>query len=234
MPVITALKPQQKRRQRLAVFIDGEFFAGVEREVAAELHLKVGDPVEPDDLARLLDREEEVRAREKCLTWLSAHGRTRRELQDRLRRLDIRPEIAGRVLDRLEQAGLLNDHALAVSLVQDRLRGGEVGRRRLRGELLKRGVARETVEAALEESGAVDGAEAPGMPGAEVPGMLRDEAESCLELAQRKAKAYRNLPRETGRRRLAGFLARRGFGPEDIFRAVDRALPGESDEKEQA
>lgn len=216
MPIITALKPQQKRRQRLAVFVDGEFFAGIEREVAAVLHLKVGDAVQPSDLAKLLDREEEVRAREKCLRWLEAHSRTRRELQDRLLRLGVGREIAERVLDRLEQAGLLNDAALARSLAQERLRGGGMGKRRLRGELLKRGVNREAVDAAVEA--AADG----------------EEAESCLALARRKAAAYRSVPSETARRRLAGFLARRGFEPEDIFRAVDQVLPREHMERENA
>jgi regulatory protein len=216
MPVITALKPQQKRRQRLAVFVDNEFFAGIDREVAAQLRLQVGDAVETRDLAKMLEREEEVRAREKCLRWLEAHTRTRRELADRLRRLEVAPAIAARVLDRLEQTGLLNDAALAKSMAQERLRGGSVGKRRLRSELIKRGMDRETVESTLETVG--EG----------------DEGASCLALAQRKAAAYRRLPLEIGRRRLVGFLARRGFGLEDIYRAVDLALPHERDERENA
>jgi regulatory protein len=224
MPVITALKPQQKRRQRLAVFVDGEFFAGIDRETAVQLRLKVGDAVEPGDLSKILEREEEIRAREKCLRWLEARSRTRRELEDRLRRLDVSPEIAGRVLDRLEETGLLNDAALAKSLAQDRLRGGGVGKRRVRSELIKRGVDRDTVESILKTAG----------ENGEVPGRVRDEAQACLALARRKAAAYRRLPAETGRRRLMGFLARRGFGLEDIYRAVDQVLPEERDERKNA
>jgi regulatory protein len=211
MPRITAIETQARRPQRRSVFVDGEFLAGVDLEAVAALKLRVGQDVAAADLRRLLEREEEVRARELCLRWLGVASRTRRQLADRLRRKDVSDDVAARVLDRLQASGLIDDAALARDLVRVQVRTGAMGRRRLALELAKRGVSREDADAVLA-------GEAP-----------TDEAQACRELAERKAGAYRRLERPVARRRLAGFLARRGFDAEDVRAAVDAALP----EKEQ-
>lgn len=212
MAQITAIDVQRRHKHRRSVFVDGEFFAGVDQEVVALLNLKVGQAVNPEDLRRILEREEDVRARELVLRWLDHSARTRRQLADKLRLKGVDDAAAARVLDRLQAAGVINDEAYARDWVKSRSRTGALGRRRISAELAKRGVDHETAAEAMEQ-------EAPA-----------DEAEAAETLAIRKAAAYRNLPRDAARRRLAGFLSRRGFAPEDVYRAVNAALPEKRDE----
>lgn len=207
MPRITAIEVQARHPQRRSVFVDDEFLAGVDVEAVAALRLRVGQEVRPEDLKRLLEREEEVRARELCLRWLEAAPRTRRQLADRLQRREVAGPVAVRVLDRLQDAGLINDQALARDWVRAQARAGGMGRRRLGVELARRGVPRADADAVLDQ-------EAPP-----------DEAAVCRELAERKAGAYLRLERPVARRRLAGFLARRGFDAEAVRAAVDAVLP---------
>ncbi len=155
----------------------------------------------------MLEREAEDRAREMCLRWLEAAPRTRRQLADRLRQKDVDEAAAGRALDRLQAAGLIDDEAYARNWIRAHAPEGAMGRRRLAAELARRGVPRETADRVLAD-------EAPP-----------DEGRAAETVAARQAVRYRGLPREAARRRLAGFLSRRGFVPEEVFRAVDRVLP---------
>jgi regulatory protein len=209
---ITAIETQRSHKRRSSIFVDGEFFAGVDQEVVALLKLKAGQAVNPADLAKILEREEDVRVRELVLRWLDVAPRTRRQLADRLRLKGVEDAAAGRVLDRLQAAGLINDEAYARLWIKSKTRSGALGRRRIAAELARRGVSRDTAEEALVEEASAD------------------ESEAVAELARRKAAAYRGLARDVARRRLAGFLSRRGFAPEDIFRAVDAVLPKEDKE----
>jgi regulatory protein len=207
VPHITAIEAQKKHKHRSSIFVDGEFFAGVDQEVVALLKLKAGQAVNPADLAKILEREEDVRVRELVLRWLDVAPRTRRQLADRLRLKGVEDTAAGRVLDRLQAAGLINDEAYARQWIKSKTRSGALGRRRIAAELARRGVPRDTAEEALAEEASAD------------------ESEAVAELARRKAAAYRGLARDAARRRLAGFLSRRGFALEDVLRAVDAVLP---------
>jgi regulatory protein len=207
MSLITAIEAQQRHKHRRSIFVDGEFFAGVDQEVVALLSLKTGQTIKPADLKSILEREEEVRARELVLRWLDISARTRRQLADRLRLKGVEDEVAGRVLDRLQAAGVINDDAYAREWIKAKTRGGAMGRRRISAELARRGVDRDTAAGAMADEGSTD------------------ETEAVADLARRKAATYRGLDRDVARRRLVGFLSRRGFALEDIFRAVDAALP---------
>jgi regulatory protein len=209
MPRITSLEMQQRRRKRYSLFVDNEFFAGVDQEVVALLKLKPGQDVQPDDLRRVLEQEEEIRARELCLRWLAVAPRTRQQLADRLRRKDVSAEAANNTLDRLQAAGLVNDEAYARDWVKTHTAAGAMGRSRLSAELARRGVPRSAADEVIK-------GEAPA-----------DEAVACAALARRMVARYARLPNSVARRRLAGYLARRGFDAEAVRAAVNAELPEE-------
>lgn len=210
MPQITAIEVQATRKNRRSVFVDQVFCCGVDEEVVQRLHLQVGQEVGPEALRLLLTTGEEVRLREKILRLLDRHAYTRRQLEDKFRQRGADPGVVAVVLDRLQASGLINDEAYARAWIQTHSHQGAMGRRRLAAEMARRGIDRTTTEVVLAE-------EAPA-----------DEPGACEELALRKAAVYRNLPRETARQRLSGFLIRRGFNFEDVRRAVDKALPAEA------
>ncbi len=211
MPEITAIEPQQRRSNRCSIFIDQDFFCGVNQETVARLKLKPGQAVEPEKLKRIVEQDEEIRAREICLRALEVRARSRHELAERMNRRGVEEAVAVRVLDRLEQARLINDEDFARMLIRERLRAKGYGRRRLQVELARAGVDRSLAARVMDE---------------EVP---LDEQSGCEELAGRKVRQYQSLPRVLGRRRLAAFLERRGFTTAEVYRAVNRVLPEDED-----
>ncbi len=211
MPEITSIEPQQRRKHRCSIFIDQDFFCGVNQETVARLKLKPGQAVEPEKLKRIVEQDEEIRAREMCLRALDVRARSRHELAERLNRRGVEAVVTVRVLDRLTQARLINDEDFARMLIRERLRAKGYGRRRLQVDLARAGVDRSLAARVMDE---------------EVP---RNEQPGCEDLATRKIRQYQSLPRELGRRRLAAFLERRGFSSGEVYRAVNKVLPKDED-----
>jgi regulatory protein len=133
-------------------------------------------------------------ARTIALRKLTASARTRHELDDALQKKNVPDEIARTVLDRLEEVGLIDDEAFAQSWVESRQQRRHLSRSALRRELQSKGVDRDQVDAALAT---VD---------------VEDELTAARALAARKVSATSGLDPMVRDRRLAGVLARRGFG----------------------
>lgn len=137
---------------------------------------------------------------ERAVTFLLRSTRTRpqteAELADKLRGRGVPAEIATAALERGRQLGAVDDAAFAAAWVDDRGAERGYGRARLRQELARRRVPDHLIDAALERLAD------------------RDEEAVATELASRRfATMPDSLAPEQAARRLAGFLARRGYPP---------------------
>lgn len=199
---VTAITPQQRHAERVNVHVDGAFRLALPADVVwGALH--VGDTVSEATLRELEARDLAWRAREAALGLLGYRPRTAAELRRRLERKEFPPEIAARCVADLVEHGLVDDTAFAQTFVRDRVRLRPKGRRLLVQELRAKGVDADAAHDAVAE--------------------VLDEAEvSETELARAAAERWRPRAGEDparARRRLHGFLARRGFGG-DAIRAV--------------
>lgn len=157
-----------------------------------------------------LDPEEQARAI--CLRLLTGTARTRKQLADALRKRDIPDDVAGHVLERFQDVGLIDDQAFANAWVESRHRGRGLARRALAQELRIRGVDAELVSEAVEQ---LDSGQ---------------EEETARLLVERKLRVTRGLDRDRRIRRLAGMLARKGYPEGLALRVVRRALEQEGED----
>lgn len=205
---ITALSPQKHDPDRLSVFVDGEFRMGLAAEIAHAANLRVGDEVDEARLAELERRDRTWQAREAALRLLAVRPRSAVELARRLRMKGYGPDVAEEVIARLKELGLMDDAVFAGMLARDRVRLRPQGSRRLANELRQKGVDEETARAAIRET---------------MEGEQTDER----ELARRAAARWKPRAGEepaAARRRLHGFLARRGFDGDVIRDVLDETL----------
>jgi len=105
------------------------------------------------------------------------------------------------VIDRLVQAGLLDDDSFAQYWVENRELFRPRGPRSLRFELRRKGVPDPVIDEAIEDI---------------------DESESAYRAAREQARRMSHLPYQVFCRRLGGFLQRRGFGYDVVRETVDR------------
>jgi regulatory protein len=146
------------------------------------------------------------RASNVSMHQLARRGMSRWELEQVLAKREIEPEIAAAELDRLESVGLLDDAALAVTLVYTHHTRKGLGRSAIEQELKRRHIDPLIIEEALEEI-ADD-----------------DELERATELAVKRIGQMSSYDDETVKRRLHGFLARKGYSSGVVRQAMDAAF----------
>ncbi len=208
MPQITAIEPQERHKDRVSVFVDGKFTLGIFADVAATLGLRVGQTMTAERLEEIAGAETRRRAREDAYRLLSFRARSEQEIAERLRQKGYEDEVIADTMTSLQQQGFVNDEDFANSWVS--ARGKTRGRQALSHELRQKGIARETAQEILETR---------------TPSVEREAARAAA--IKRVGERPTDQSREA-KARLAGYLARRGFGW-GIIKPVLNELYGFSD-----
>jgi regulatory protein len=147
-----------------------------------------------------------ARAANVSIHQLARRGMSRWELQQVLEKRGVTADVAGAELDRLERVGLLDDAALAVTLVYTQHTRKGLGRSAIAHELRRRHIEQEIIEDALSEI------------------EDDDERERALELAHKRVGQLNSVDDDTAYRRLTGFLARKGYSSQIVRSAVESAM----------
>ncbi|MEO7349990.1 MAG: regulatory protein RecX [Terrimesophilobacter sp.] len=158
--------------------------------------------VPPDESTR--------RAENISMSALTRRGRSRWELGEVLRSRDVNSAVAEAELDRLEQVGLVDDAALAETIVRTQHERKGLGRSALVNEMRRKHIDQDAIDAAL--------------------GQLGDEAEfqRAVQLAERRVNQMRGLDHATAVRRLSGYLQRKGYNGDTVRRVILETLPRQS------
>jgi regulatory protein len=146
------------------------------------------------------------------LDTLTGQARTRKELADKLTKREVPEDVATELLDRFTEIGLIDDGAFAEQWVESRHRSRGLAPRALAQELRRKGVGDEETKAALEQ---ID---------------EDDQRVAARALVDKKMRSMRGLDPQVATRRLAGLLARKGYGAGLAFSVVREALAESDDE----
>ena len=143
-------------------------------------------------------------AKQLAVDYIDYAARTVAEVRRRLARAGYEQEVIDDVIADLERAELLNDEKFSGDWVESRARSKKLGRTRLAAELRQKGVSQEDADRALQD---VD---------------PNTELAAAVELARKRLRTEQ-IAKLTGRaelaaekRRLAGYLQRRGYNWEII------------------
>ena len=222
---IEKLAPFRHKQGRWLAWLDDASIVRVGEGDVVSLGLYPGKELTGAEDEALCAAGERFRLMERAVALLAQRPMSRKELLDKLcapprqkrekypyDKLDDGPdpallearrkalrERAEEVADRLTELGLLNDEEYARMVVRHYAAKG-CGPRKLRDELYRRGVPREFWEDALEER-APDG-------------------DQVLELARRKLRE--KGPTRENLKKVSDYLARRGYGWEEISAALER------------
>jgi regulatory protein len=210
--VITGIAAAGRRAGRFEIAVDGKTAALVSVDIIDRLGLRIGLVLDERAGRALRDAADMLATYDRAIGLLAVQGRSARDLERTLRQ---RGESAANItaaIDRLTEAGLIDDATYARQLVRSRVGSGRGdSRRRVSQVLAQKGVARDVVQDAVAE-------------------VFEDEAvdeEALAEAAGRKKlRSLGGLDAATRRRRLYGYLARRGHDGEVIRRVMARVLEG--------
>jgi regulatory protein len=204
---ISAIEPQARHPDRVNVFIDGEFAFGLAATVAVDRGLVKGQMLSDAEVRSLLDAEEAGRATEAAVRLVSYRARSELELRQRLGRRGFSPKAIDLALDKLREWNYLNDREFARQWVESRESHRPRSSGMIKRELTSKGIDAGTAERVVEAA-------------------QIDDHGVALDLARKWLPRLRREDRETQRRRLMGYLQRRGFGWDVVRRVLDETLQG--------
>jgi regulatory protein len=185
---ITALTTQRRNKERVSVYLDGEFAFGLAWITAA--NLQVGQTLTAEEIADLQGDDTLEKAKQGALRFISYRPRSIAEVRRNLKGKGYEEATIEQVISRLTELELLDDQAFAQYWVEQRESFKPRSQLALRQELFQKGIARRIIDEV-------------------VVGV--DEVEAARQSGQKKARALAGLSEEEFLQRLGGYLQRRGF-----------------------
>lgn len=192
LQVITALKPAVRNEQRVNVFINDEFSFSLDVSQVIDLKIKAGMKVSSIELARFRKASNFGKLYQRTLEWILTRPRSVRETYDYLRKkkfskpeYEITEDDISAVVARLSEKKYLDDTKFAEYYVQNRFQKKGVSVKRLRMELIKKGVTEDVISEALLRGG-------------------RSDKEELRKMIARKRARYTD-------EKLIAYLVRQGF-----------------------
>ena len=188
MGVITSLTVQKRNPNRLNVYLDGVFAFGLATAVAT--NLKIGQTLSANQITSLQQQDDVSKAKEKAVQLISRRPRSIAEIERYLRSKEYEVTVIEQAVTRLQGVGLLDDEAFARYWVDQRDTFKPRSHLALRQELQQKGIARDIIETAIKDV---------------------DQLAAAQRAATKQANRYAHLSQEEFRKKLGGFLQRRGF-----------------------
>jgi regulatory protein len=211
---ITDIALQVRNPDRVNVSVDGKYRFSLDVAQVAELGVKKGREIDESELALLMGESEFGKLYQSALEYSIMRPRSQREMRDYLyrktlprryksrtsgeikERAGVAKSIAERTFNRLVDRNYVNDEVFARWWVESRNLTRGTSLRKLRAEMMAKGIAASIIDAALSEG-------------------ERNDNDELLKILQKKRRRY---PDD---QKLMQYLARQGFRYDDIKEALE-------------
>lgn len=214
---ITRVVRQKKDPDRASIFLDGDFAFGLAVDLVIDAGLRKGMVLSADRQRELLVRQESFAAKAAALKYVGHRARTTDEVRRALIQKGFAEAIVEDTVADLDRLGLIDDAAYARQYAASRFTGPGYGPARIRQDLVRRGVARRHIDAALDA--------------------LAETEDLGAEAREQAAKKWRALASEADvrkrQKKTMDYLVRRGFGFE-VARSAVEALAQDEDARWEA
>lgn len=200
---------KQKKKGRVNIFLDGEFYCGLDEFTALSLRIAVGKEYDEDELKEIVTESEKRSAFDKAAKYVSFRPRTEREIRKYLSGREYSAEIVDYAVAKLAEYGYVNDLRFCREYV--RAYSVKSGINKIRADLMRLGAKREAIDEALSE--------------------IEDQSEAAYVAAQKWARTHRVFDI----RKLKAHLYAKGFEPDDISDAAGKIAEeyGKDEEDEE-
>jgi len=208
---ITSISLQVRDKNRVNVSVNGKYRFSLDYTQLADLGVKVGNEYTEEQLAELENESQFGKLYMRALEYSLMRPHSQYELSQYLYRKTrdtltktgsikkgVSKALTERVYDRIILKGYVNDEAFARYWVENRQLRKGISKRKLQAELAAKGVERSIVESLLSET-------------------ERSDEEEIQKIIEKKAGRYAD------EQKLTAYLARQGFGYEDIKQAIENS-----------
>lgn len=140
----------QKNKNKFNLFVDGQFYSGINKETAATYNLFIGKKLHKAELDQILLESESKQAFNKAADYLSVRLHSKNELAVKLIKKGYTKPAINLAIQKLEEYGYINDAEFAKNFVNNNPKLSKVV---LQNKLMAKGISRDIIaEAVLDVS----------------------------------------------------------------------------------
>ena len=184
---ITDIKQGVKNPNRVNVFVNGKYAFSLDVVQVVDLKIKVGMEISEEELAKYKKASEFGKLYQRALEWVLIRPRSEKEVYDYLYRKVYEKKLdksyINLIIERLKNKKYLDDTKFAEYYVENRFVKKGISKKRLKMELMKKGVSQDIIGEVL------DG---------------RNDEEEILKIIAKKRAKYDD-------EKLTQYLCRQGF-----------------------
>lgn len=196
---------KQKKDNRYNLFVDGEFYSGLNVDQVAKYNLKSGQELDKDVIDKIVEESETFFAFNKVLKYISKAMKTEHDLKVYLKQKGFRSNIIEKTIEKLKDYNYINDELYVKSYVETYK--NEFGKNKLKQNLKNKNLDDELIEKYL----------------------IFDEDEVVCNIKKEILKQTKTKPLDAKQKqRLYRNLYNKGYSFEQIKKAFD--ILGEDDE----
>ena len=202
---ISKIEVQKRNKERINIYIDEVFAFGLSLDVYLKYKLKKGQDIDDDFIENILMEEENNKAINSSLKYLSYRQRSIKEVRDQLKRKGYDDSIIENSIGILLEKNYLNDYEFAKSFIRDKSHLNKYGINKIKYDLMNKGVSMDVIEKTLDFDS-------------------DEEYYRALELANKKITSYKNLDKSNIYGKLGSFLQRKGYQYTTVSRVLRKVL----------
>ena len=196
--LITKVEIQKKHKDRVSIYVDGEFFCGLMLTSCIKYHLKEGLEIEKERLDFLREETERENACEKGLKYLSKAQKTEKEVKTYLKGKGFDDDTVFYAIEKLKKYDYINDELYAKNFVKYKSKTD--GKKKIEYELKNKGISDKIIQNTLDS-------------------FVFDE--NVLENILEKYLKNKDLDIKT-KQKAYRFLMSKGFANDEIMQALNK------------
>lgn len=199
---ITKIEVQKKNKERVSVFVDGEYSFSLHAEIIYKFGIKVGTEITPDFMETVGKVEEQKKANNYAMTLISKAFKTEKQIVDKMKQKGFEQEYIDKAISMLKEYKYIDDTLFAQSYVSDSVNFTKMGKNKIKNKLYQKGVNKDTINDTLNS-------------------LVDDDQqfEAALDIAKKKYRTIREADKRKKNQKMTSFLQYRGFSF-DIIKKV--------------
>ncbi|WP_238918969.1 recombination regulator RecX [Clostridium sp. YIM B02555] len=147
MAIITKIEVQKRNKERVNLFLDGEYALSISAELVYKEHLKAKDNIDYDKLKLLAEKEGFAKCKESALRIVERNYKTEKQVREKLKLRGYEENAIDYSIEFLKEYNFINDNYYASAFINDK--SNSMGSQKIKYNLIQKGVSKEIIEEAL-------------------------------------------------------------------------------------
>lgn len=199
---ITDITQQKKNKNRVSVFVDGEYSFSLENTDMVRLKVKIGNEITKEDIENYNKECNLTKAKNRVMDIINRRLLPKKAIIDDLIKRGFDKQIAVEAVKEFENLGYIDDYLFASEYAKDAFEYKKHGKLRIINDLMQKGIEKDVAKDVLDE-------------------LSLDEKDNLFEILKSRF-ANTDFSDFKEKNKVIRYFATRGYNISDIINAIDK------------